>query len=421
MTLKNNFMNAEKFTEDVMRTKYTAEANGEKFNFDQYLINPKEDSVIAPLGIMPEDQETLERYSNLPLVHKIIPGIPVPFTFLHQEGNQTFGNYTNTEGQREFSRARAHTLNEHFSSRPDIAELWEFSQRFKRNFPFDSVLSGLRSLNVENGKLEFGIAPCKYSRFFYTNRADGIRLDLSQAEQEKWIAELGESAFNDLMKKAAELKQQYPGFKTIGEIIKSKYPDLPSFNEHTRGDAIGVAGIVLTQDGHFIFVNRGKNVAINHGINCTASGSVDFDENLLSTSGIQGLTGNNMIRETEEELGFKAGNLFIDGMSWYLQHELGFNQDDFDAIPVGFLRELRQGASPESMFLIRHKGTVSDVISAIKNNKHEEGKEIDRLVYALPQEDAGKLILTPGATSIIQNKGLVNLMLIMEYLKNFSK
>jgi len=417
-------MNVEKFPEEnvkVKKTRYVAEIHRQKFNFDQYLINPNEDLVIAPLGIMPADQETLARYNNLPLVHKIIPGIPVPFTFLHRENDRIFGNYTNPEGQREFSQAEAHVLNEQFLPRPDIAELWEFSQRFKRKFPFDSVLAGLRSLNFENGKLEFGIAPCKYSRFFYTNRADGIRLDLSVSEQEKWQAELGESAFDDLIKNAAELKRQYPGFETIGEIIKSKYPDLPSFNEHTRGDVIGVAGIVLTEDDYFIFVNRGKNVAVNHGINCTASGSVDFDENLLSNGGIQGLTGNNMIRETEEEIGFKAGNLFINGMNWYLQHELGFDQDDFDAIPVGFLRELRQGASPESMFLIRYKGIVSDVINAIKNNKHEEGKEIDRLVYAFPQAEAEKLILTPDATSIIQNKGLVNLMLIREYLKNFLK
>jgi hypothetical protein len=402
--------------------------NGESLKLKAYKIgNPIE---VAGPGQMEtgETNEVLKLYHNEPLlVSKNLEsrlGSNVPYSFLYRDrqGN-VYGNYTNPKGQDEFMNTDLE-LTESSLNPPDwVQELWEFTQlKSKRNFTFDNTMACLRGVTSKNGILKFTVGPGPYSDYFYSNGMDNLTIDINPQELEDLSKKLSSEELDELKEASKRLQQKYGNGKTIREIIFSKYKGIAPFGDHVSGNNIGVAGTVLTVDNQVIFVQRGSSTSVNAGLSaCTASGGAEFDKEFLSKHGFQHFIGQEMNRETQEELGFKAGSLLLGAMQERIKLELGIEEDDYDIVPVGFIRELTRGASPESMFLIRYKGTEKDAIKSIVNNKHEGKKEIDQMVYTQPIEEVAKAVKLPGIDQIYQHKGLVNLILGLEYLKNTSE
>ncbi|MDP2946509.1 MAG: hypothetical protein Q8N88_00185 [Nanoarchaeota archaeon] len=345
----------------------------------------------------------------------------VPYAFLLKEGKKVYGDYTTPVGQDEFKDADLVLTKDAFCP-PDWAkELWEFARLKKRKkFKTDNVVACLRSLEVRGGKAVFTLGPGLYSDSFYSNGIEGVKIQLDKEEKESLLSIYSPSDLEKLEGMTANLEAKYGKGHTIRDIIFKHYGHLPEFGEHVYNNSIGVNGMVLTRDGEYVFVKRGSNVSINQGINCTASGAAEFDEEMLSRFGMQHFLGKEMSRETDQELGLKVGALIIGSMKQRIELELSLGDGEYDLFPVGFIRELPRGGKPESMFLIKYKGNTEDLVKSVKENPHSEKKEIEGSVFSIPSEQVSTLLNKKGALSFVQHKGIVNLMLCNEYLKNNS-
>lgn len=261
------------------------------------------------------------------------------------------------------------------------------------------------------------MGPGLYSQSFYSNGAEGLSLGITTEERMQLCTRLSVDELDSLERWAKRLKGRYGEGRTIRDVLYARYSGMPPFEDHVYNNSIGVAGMVLTEkDEQFIYVQRGNSVSVNLGINCTASGAAEFDKETLSRYGLQHFLGQEMGRETKEELGFKTGILLLGAMKERIQLELGIKEGDYELVPVGFIRELPRGGKPECMFLIRYKGSAEDVARSVIENLHAGKKEIDQLVYSQPAGQVRRLLKNPSAGRLIQHKGLANLILIVEYM-----
>jgi hypothetical protein len=402
------------------------EIEDQKFDFKEYDIGeaPKE-GVVSPGNMETGNLEEIEKlFQKEPsrINNFIECANVVPYSFLHREAKKNYGDYTTAKGQDEFKDSDLVLTKDPFSP-PDWAkELWDFARmKTRKTFKTDSVMACLRALKIKNGKPVFTIGAGPYSDSFYSNGSEGVKIGLNSKERESLLQKVSAGELGKLEETAARLEGKYGKGRTIRDIIISRYGHIPEFGEQVYNNNVGVAGMVLTRDNEFVFVKRGSNVSINQGVNCTASGAAEFDEATLSQYGIQHFLGNEMSRETNEELGLKAGTLIVGSMKKRIQLELGLDDSEYDLIPVGFIRELPRGGKPECMFLIQYKGATQDLVKSVIENPHSEKKEIEGSVFSLAQSETDKLLSTKGAGSFIQHKGIVNLMLCNEYLKNAQK
>lgn len=399
-----------------------------KFSLEAFDIGASpEDGVVSP-GLMEtgKDQETMEIYQQEPLlVNETFSDYPtkVPYAFLGNNKINIWGDFTTPTGQDQFKDIEISLSSPESSfNPPDWAkELWEFAKiKQNRVFKTDETMACARELSVDNeNNLVFKIGAGLYSQSFLSNGSEGIKIGLTNQEKEKLTASLPLEQLSLLEQITEKLVKQYGEGKTIREIIFSRYGHLPELNEQIHNNSIGVAGIVLTQkDKKFVFVQRGKNVSVNLGINCTASGAAKFNPELLSQYGLPHFLGGEMQRETKAELGLAGGSLLLGAMREKIQLELGLQEDDYNLIPVGFVRELPRGGKPECLFLIDFNGAAKDIVAKIIANPNAEKKEIGGLVYSQTLLETQALLKQKTADTVIQHKGLVNLMLILEYLKN---
>lgn len=389
-----------------------------KFNIG----NPPDGGYICP-GLM--NTGTAEEVMSIHNADPLLVGrnvgrgyLPIPYSHLLAENGRVFGDYTSHEGQVEFMETEAIVRHEQFNPPSWASDLWRFSQLKQcRTFTKDEILACLLGYRVDKGKLKLVIGPGKYSNSFYTMGSEGIRISVNEDEKLILSEKLAIAEMSELIDLEKKLSKIYGPGKTIREIIFSKYGTTAPFNDEIYNFVIGVAGLVLTRDNEFVFALRGKNVSINRGINVTASGAASFDPEALEQHGFPAFIGREMHREAYEEVGLNAGYLIVGAMKERIKLEIGINDSEYDLIPVGFMRELPRGGSPEAMFLIKYHGSTLDLVRTITNNPHPGKKEIERYVYAQPLEEAERLIKTKGGDGIIQHKCVLNMILILEYLK----
>lgn len=405
--------------------KIEIEIKNEKFELKEYNIGEApQEGVISPGNMETGGLEEVEKLhkEDPSRINNFIDGADVvPYSFLLREGEKNYGDYTTPDGQNEFKESDLILTRDSFSPPEWVKELWDFAKTKKRKiFTTDNIVTCVRSLETRKGRPIFTLGAGKYSDSFYTNGLEGITIGLTDEEKQSLVQKLSPSEIEDLQNMAAVLEKKHGSGRTIRDIIFSRYGHTPEFGEHVYNNSIGVAGMVLTRNNEFVFVKRGSNVSINQGINCTASGTAEFNEAMLSQYGIQHFLGNEMSRETNEELGLKAGTLLVGSMKERIRLELGINDSEYDLIPVGFIRELPRGGKPECMFLIQYKGATEDLVKSVIKNPHSGKKEIEGSVFSISLERADKLLNVKGAASFIQHKGIANLMLCNEYLKKIS-
>jgi len=404
----------------------TKVAIGEKhFSFATYDIGESKEDPNPGVMQTGKWEDVLNLYKNNPYLISG-PGKgkydAVPYSWLLGEGTKTFGNYATPEGQDEFANSDL-VLTDGLYDPPEFAKsLWRFSRlKQARAFELDETVACLRGLKATKGKLVFTVGGGKYSDAFYSMGSEGETISLNDAERDALKNEKKASVEHmaELEELLAQLSREHGEGVSLRDVIFKRYGGLPHFNEQVYNSILGVAGTVLTKDGDYVFVRRGKNVSVNLGMNVTASGGVSFDREAFSRYGLPYQLGAEMHREAKEEIGVRSGVLLLGAIKERMRLELGIdNEEDYDLIPVGFARELPRGGSPEAMFLIRYKGSTKDLIATAMNNHNKEKREIDEFIYTMPAAEATDLIKTPGASSVLQHKGVLNLMLIDEYLRN---
>ncbi len=398
---------------------------GEKeFIFNKFNIGQSpEGGVISPGNMETGDPNEIQKLheKNPLMINNFLEGADfVPYSFLYEDNKKTYGDYTTSVGQDEFKNSDLALTEDTFSPPKWIQELWDFAKLKKlKSFTTDNTLACLRGLKIKDNKTTFTLGAGLYSDSFYSNGLDGVTIELTSADKTSLsllgVPDIEIKRLEDMTK---SLEKKYGSGRSIRDIIISQYGHLPEFDEHIYNNSIGVAGMVLTRDNEFVFVNRQNNVSVNQGINCTASGAAEFDKDTLSQYGIQTFLGKEMSREANEELGIKAGTLIIGSMKQRIKLELGLNDNEYELIPVGFIRELPRGGKPECMFLIKYMKTTECLVKNIIENPHADKKEIDGSVFSISINQMNSLLKTRGVTSLIQHKGIANLMLCNKYLKN---
>ena len=409
--------------EAILPKELKMEVGGKTFVFKEFGIGRiPEGGVVSPGNMETGSLEEIDRLYNdqSALVSQRFPGmVEVPYAFLAEAQGKVFGDYTKPAGQDEFKDSDLVITKAGFNPPAWAKELWQLGKlRRRKKFSLDSKLACIRGLEIKDGHLVFTVGEGLYSQSFYSNGMEGISLGVSEKERAALIETVSPAELEELERLAAELEQKYGEGKTIREAVFSHQSRLPEFGEQVHNNSIGVAGMVLTPDQEFIFVRRGGNVSINQGINCTASGAVEFDEATLSRHGLPVALGESMDQETRSELGFNAGALLLGSMQERIELELGLSPADYEIIPVGFIRELPRGGKPECMFLIRTKDSTTEVVRKIIHNPNAEKKEIEGSVYAVSAQDTESLLRTRAKNQPIQHKGAVNLILALEYLRN---
>lgn len=345
--------------------------------------------------------------------------VKIPYTFLFSDKRGTFGDFSSAEGQDAFADADVE-IEEGDPKSPDWAKaLHRFCElKLARRFSLDEQLTALRGLSRHKGNMRFKVGMSRYSQAFFSMGSEGVRLELTEADR-KMLAEKGVDSehMNELGALLDQFGHEYGQGTTVRDAVIKHTGGLPDYNAQVHHYLLGVAGTVLTRDGNVVFVNRGAGVSVNRGINVTASGAVKFRREFIERHGLQHHLGRQMHEEAQEEIGLTSGDLLLGAIQERVRLELGVEQSEYDLVPVGFARELPRGGSPEAMFLIQFHGDTTDLVGRIAHNPHDDRAEIDSLVYAYPMEQVQRLLRQRDAERVVQHKGLLNLMMIDQYLR----
>lgn len=156
---------------------------------------------------------------------------------------------------------------------------------------------------------------------------------------------------------------------------------------------------------------------MHQGIGSSASGAAEFNRAELEKGLSQGLA-YEMCRELKEEVGLPSGVLLVGSMKERIRMELGVGPEEYEIVPVSFVRELLRGGKPEIWFLVKYQGTVEDIVQKITENKHAGKAEIDELIYAQPVDEAARMIRLKEADGFLTHVLLTELHLTVEYLMN---
>jgi hypothetical protein len=204
---------------------------------------------------------------------------------------------------------------------------------------------------------------------------------------------------------------------TIADVFFDRYKGLPPLGECTHNNSLGTACMVLTRDEQVMFVQRGGNVSVNKGVNCTASGAATFDRATLEAHGFGAFLGNEMDREVRGELGLSVGSIAAGSMRWRIARELGLCKEDYEIVPVGLIREIPRGGKPEVMFLVRTSLTADEVAARIQANTNAEKQELEKSLLALALPDIVEMFRDRTIHRFVQHKGVANLALALDALK----
>lgn len=353
--------------------------------------------------------EVLALYKKAPaLVNNHFPGYTtIPYCLLAENEGRVYGDYTSQAGQEEFLAIESLVNRVPFDPPNWSKDLWSLARlKQPRVFDKDETLSALYELHVNSRwGLTLAVGPRKYSESFYTMGSEGVKISLSPAEEDELLLKMAYQDICALKILVEKLVKSYGAGTSIREAILRHYKrsttkqHIVPFNDGVFSYAIGVAGLVLTTDREFIFVLRGKNVSINRGINVTASGGIVFN------------TASELLLRKH---GFPC--YVSDGMHTEISEELGLDRHDYALVPIGFCRELPRGGSPEMMFLIDYRGSTQSFMETVSRNQHPGRQEIERYLYAQSIEEAERLVRTPGGDQIVQHKGVLSIILALEYL-----
>lgn len=349
---------------------------------------------------------------------------PLPYTLLFEDRGRFVGDLTTKEGQRIFLDSDVVLETDEQEIVPWALQLWKFI-RDKRNpqLTVNEKQLGLRGIAMKQGRLVFTVGPHPYLDKNLSVDSSFDPLDLSNlSDRRKSELQADPEAGIALEAEGKRLRSNFLGAKTVFDAVMQKTGGrLPGFEDHIVYHTLGVAGTVLTADGHYVFVNRNpKGVDINIGIAPTASGSVKGDElhlNMIRSRGIPEFVSHQMAEEMEEEVNIKGGSLFMGALEERVRQELNIGPDQYEMVPLALVRELTRFGAPQAIFGIRYPGKLQDVLRRITENPDVYGRhENDAKVFALPRERAHELVRHPDACNALLHKTVLNVLLMEKYM-----
>ncbi len=337
----------------------------------------------------------------------------LPFIFLGhsaRSAGRIFGDFYNTEGIECLLDAEVNITTAPRVVPPALAEISEIMRGLRaRKFACDERVACLRGLEYKENRWVLTVAPGNYSDFYLTNGACNTRLT---------VQDHCDNPNTDMLQRLQEWRQANGGVdapSTFGEAVIRLHGELPDFSAGVYSNTIGVATVLISGDGHFIFADRNpKFVGVNPGINCPASGGVSWNQNQLQKMGVVGATLSTLGEESRAELGLKLRDVVGSAIHHQLGRLLGTELGDYDASFVGAARELKRGGSPEFFFAAYTHLSVVDIIKRIQANTNREKLEAASIL-SQPVGEAYRMIKAGGA-DVFHDKLLMNLMFAQKYL-----
>lgn len=319
--------------------------------------------------------------------------VPVPYVFPRVR-EQCVGDYATVEGQREWKRL-ALTIHPHFKLSHRVEPIWNVVAQKSGGYDMGghNAAAFLQDLSLSKWGLTCHVYCSMYGLARGTMGSEGVTLDIEGCAVAGGDGIAIKNRYRLLQSMIKDL--DCPKGCTARQAIYATFGGLPSFGDHAYGHLLGVAGIVYTHDGYFVFVRRSsKTASVNLGINVTASGGVDFEAKEMNRLGFPLYLTTELVREAQEELGVEGKDMVLH--------------------PVGFVRELPRGGSPEFLFLIEYNGNLEQLVSALHNN-HNPHVDVDRLVFAFSRKTISSLIRDKEAGAILHHKALITLIQIDRY------
>lgn len=346
-----------------------------------------------------DSNEVWELFSeDLSAFHAIVGThyVKTPFVF-PQIGTRQFGDFTSKTGQSEFRRARLRLSTEQFRLKRPMQELRRFADLAQiLRFPKSEECACLRNLRLVNDQLEFEIGPGPFEEVFATMNSQGLRFDVTNDQIVAAKIFWGKRGQSELSRLAAKLRKQY-GDATVRRAIHNQCGGLPRFGDPVCSYVLGMAAVIVTQDGYAVFGRRAKHrVSLNLGVNVPTSGGLKFDRRGLNSLGLPRFVESEILREVEEEISI-AGS-------------------DCAVTVLALVREVWRAGSPEFLSAIEFYGTLKDLVNRMHKNHHPE-QDVDS-IHAISLEEALKLICEPDAYKALHPKALATLIMLARFRAN---
>lgn len=398
------------------------EVGGKKYNFLVYNIGKTPEGALPSPGEMNTGGDQTRQLLDIwgaKSISEYFDGYPaLPYSFLTTGlPIKNWGDFSNPAGQNMWADTDLQFTDlDGFTADPEVNPFWEYARlAAKKTFRVNERVLSLRGVEYRKGKMLAKIGPGWYSDSFYTNGMGGTMIVRPTAEQLGRLQGEEAARLQQLYEELAGLG--YEG-KSIREIVAAKFRGLPEINARTHNHSIGVATTVLTQDGYIAFVQRGKNVSVNKGVNCTASGAAKWDQGLLSEVGLPRYLGQELHREVDGELGLSAGEILLGAINDRIERELGLEPGSYCSSQVGLIAELPREGKPEAMFLTVFNGDSQELVRKIDANPNAEKGEIEEEVWLIRAEECFGLNRVDAPNHPVQHKGRVNLVMIEQAIKN---
>lgn len=322
--------------------------------------------------------------------------VKTPFTFAGI-GNRRYGDFVGNIGQREFHHTKVVLSEEPLKLARPMQRVRRFADLAQiLRFPKSEECACVRDLHLINSKPTFIIGPGPYEEVFATMNSQGLRFDLTPEQLSAAEIFWGPGRKRELGTLTAKLKKHY-GPVTIRQAVHRFCKGLPEFGGGAASYVLGMAAVIVTDDGYAVFGRRSKQrVSVNTGINLATSGGLKYDRDKIESLGFSRFVETEILRETREEV--------------------GLNGNDCTVTILALVRELSRAGSPEILALIELYGTLQDLVKRMESNHHQE-QDVDA-IFALPLAEARALVHEHDAMKVLQPKALVTLIMLDRHLKN---
>lgn len=318
--------------------------------------------------------------------------VRLPYTFFHTAPTgEIYGDFANGSAGCRFEDIRLHLTTEPFHPVREMHDLWRLSSLLQVDKEFNALESNtfVRGLRIVEGKLELSIGAGLFPEAAYSVNSDSLVIDLPK-ERRKVLEACLKDRFEELLSLLKYFHRKY-GKVSVREVVYKKYKRVPPFGEAYSYIMGGVA-LLRTTDRKLILTRRSpRGTSVNHGINVPTSGGAIFNHERLVDWGLPLYLQTEMLREAREELGIVG--------------------KDCKVMPLGLVRELTRGCTPDALHMIFYRCTAEEIIPVIAGNPHPSRREIDDWVFALDVDDAGRLVRDQRAEEVLQHKALVALIL----------
>jgi hypothetical protein len=240
-----------------------------------------------------------------------------------------------------------------------------------------------------------------YDNAFFTVGSEDLPLTLNKEQLSKLRLQMEPGEFAELKGLVSRFRHQFGKRVSIRRAVYKLFGGWPDYSLQVCDHIMGCAAVVLTRDDQFIFgLRTPEQTAVNFGINVPISGGFDYsDEEDLCRTGLPYFMVRELLREGREEVGLMGNDCVVN--------------------PTAFIADLTRAGTPDTLFLIRYRGTAGEFMKGVVGHTRPNSRDAD-VFLSIPRSLARTLITDVGASKLVHHKLLVTLIMAFRHLENCS-